>query len=242
LQSGERAVTESPYIFEITSDNYEQIVLRGSREVPVLVDFWASWCQPCQVLMPVLAKLADEYRGRFVLAKLNTEEQQAIAAQFGIRSIPTVMLFKGGEPIDEFMGALPEAQIRAFLDKHLPRESDNAVAEARQQLLLGDAATALRLLRDAQAADPANPRVAVALVQAPSRPSMICRQRNRTSPRSATCAGGCSSTGSRSRPAIARPSRGASPSGPTTARRATGWRRTRCWRTRSKARSRTCSG
>ena len=159
-------MADSPFIHEITEQNYQQIVIDGSFEVPVLVDFWASWCQPCQVLMPLLAKLVDEYQGRFVLAKINTEEQQAIAAQFGIRSIPTVKLFRDGQPVDEFAGALPEAQIRAFLEPHLPRASDDTVARAQEQLLAGDAAGALRLLDDAERDDPGNPRIALTRAQA----------------------------------------------------------------------------
>lgn len=156
-------MAESPFIVEITERNYARVVVEGSYRVPVLVDFWASWCQPCQMLMPLLAKLAEEYQGRFILAKLNTEEQQAIAAQFGIRSIPTVKLFSNGQPVDEFMGALPEAQIRAFLDKHLPRASDGALALAEQHLMAGDTAAALAALQQAHDEDPGNPRVALAL-------------------------------------------------------------------------------
>jgi putative thioredoxin len=158
-------MADSPFIFDIDENNYEQIVLQGSYQLPVLVDFWASWCQPCQMLMPLLARLVDEYQGRFVLAKLNTEEQQAIAAQFGIRSIPTVKLFRDGAPVDEFMGALPEADIRAFLDRHLPRESDGTVAQAEERLLAGDSDGALALLEQARAADPTNPRVVTAIAQ-----------------------------------------------------------------------------
>ena len=158
-------MADSPFIVDINESNYEQIVLQGSHQVPVLVDFWASWCQPCQMLMPLLARLVDEYQGRFLLAKLNTEEQQAIAAQFGIRSIPTVKLFKDGAPVDEFMGALPESDVRAFLDKHLPRESDGAVARAEECLMAGDSDGALELLRQARAADPTNTRVATAIAQ-----------------------------------------------------------------------------
>ena len=158
-------MTDSPFVFDVDQSNYEQIVLQGSHQVPVLVDFWATWCQPCQLLMPILAKLADEFQGRFILAKINTEEQQAIAAQFGIRSIPTVKLFRNGAPVDEFMGALPEAQIRDFLEKHLPRPSDGAVAQAEQCLLAGDAPGALGLLADAAAADPGNPRIILTMAQ-----------------------------------------------------------------------------
>lgn len=156
---------ESSYIVEITADNYQQIVIEGSFQVPVLVDFWAEWCQPCKMLMPVLAKLADEYQGKFILAKLNTEQQQELAGQFGIRSIPTVKLFKNGQPVDEFAGALPEEQIRQFLDQHIPRESDHAVAQAQQLLSQGDADSALAMLTQALADDPANHNISFALAQ-----------------------------------------------------------------------------
>ena len=159
-------MADSPFIFEIDDSNFEQIVLQGSHQVPVLVDFWATWCQPCQVLMPILAKLTDAYQGKFILAKVNTEQQQSIAAQYGIRSIPTVKLFRNGAPIDEFMGALPEAEIRAFLDRHLPRASDATVSQAEQHLLAGDTDTALALLAQARASDPSNPRISLAIAQA----------------------------------------------------------------------------
>ncbi len=158
-------MSNSPYIIEVTEENYQSAVVEQSRQVPVLVDFWASWCQPCQMLMPILAKLADEYQGKFILAKINTEEQQALAAQFGIRSIPTVKLFRNGEPVDEFAGALPEAEIRKFLDKHIPRESDALVEQARQLLLQGEAEGALALLEQARASDPANGNIDLALAQ-----------------------------------------------------------------------------
>ncbi len=159
-------MSDSPYIYEVTAENYQQIVIEGSSQVPVLVDFWASWCQPCQMLMPVLAQLADEYQGKFVLAKINTEEQQAIAAQFGIRSIPTVKLFKNGAEVDQFAGALPAEQIRAFLDKHLPRETDGVAAAAQQLLEAGDANGALAMLTPAQAKDPGNWALALMMAQA----------------------------------------------------------------------------
>jgi thioredoxin len=156
---------ESPFIIDVTRENYAQ-VMETSFNVPVLIDFWASWCQPCQVLMPILARLAEEYQGKFLLGKLNTEEQQEIAAQFGIRSIPNVKLFRNGQPVDEFMGALPEKAVREFLDRHVARDSDAQVAEALEQLRAGNAAGAVMLLDEAREADPDNPRITVALAQA----------------------------------------------------------------------------
>lgn len=157
-------MADSPFIVELTQENFQQ-VLQASFRAPVLVDFWADWCQPCKLLMPLLEKLADEYQGQFFLAKLNTEQQQEVAAQFGIRSIPTVKLFKDGQPVDEFMGALPEAEIRAFLDKHIPRASDGLVAQAQQALLGGDGDQALALLHQAKTEDPSNSRIDIALAQ-----------------------------------------------------------------------------
>ena len=158
-------MADSQFIIDVTRDNYQQ-VMEASFKVPVLIDFWASWCQPCQVLMPVLARLAEEYQGKFLLGKLNTEEEQEIAAQFGIRSIPNVKLFRNGQPVDEFMGALPEGEVRQFLDRHVARESDLQVAAAREQLAAGNVAGAIVLLDEAREADPDNVRVTLALAEA----------------------------------------------------------------------------
>ena len=152
-------MADSPFIVEVSRDNYEQL-MQTSFEVPVLIDFWADWCQPCHMLMPVLARLADEYQGKFLLAKLNTEQEQEIAAQFGIRSIPTCKLFRDGQPVDEFMGALPEQAVRQFLDKHVAREPNPAAAQARQLLQSGDVEGAAAALDGLPAQDQDSPEVA----------------------------------------------------------------------------------
>jgi putative thioredoxin len=158
-------MADSPYIVEVSAENFAQVI-QASYQLPVLIDFWADWCQPCKMLMPILAKLADDYGGKFLLAKLNTEQLQEIAAEFGIRSIPTVKLFQDGQPVDEFMGALPEEEIRAFIDKHIPRESDAAVDQAIMLLNQGDSDTALQILQQVQQTDPDNPRLLRTLAQA----------------------------------------------------------------------------
>jgi len=139
-------------------------------ETPVLVDFWADWCQPCQTLMPILAKLADEYQGAFILAKIDTEAEKEIAAQLGIRSLPTVKLIHQGGVVDEFSGALPESEVRAFLDKHLQAAPAAAEPEAASPIDVadqlhesGNTDQAIAVLREAQAQDPANGDVAIAL-------------------------------------------------------------------------------
>ena len=158
-------MTNSPFIVDLTEENFPEVIGKGSREHPVLVDFWASWCQPCRILMPLLDRLAEEYGGKFILAKLNTEEQQQLASRFGIRSIPTVKVFRDGQPVDEFMGALPEAEIRSFLDRHIPRESDGLVARADDLLGSGDSNGAAKLIDEARSMDPDNPRVLLAAIR-----------------------------------------------------------------------------
>ncbi|MEW8030447.1 MAG: thioredoxin [Candidatus Thiodiazotropha sp.] len=155
-------MAEQSFVFDVTTDRFQQLVLENSMHVPVLVDFWAEWCNPCKTLMPTLAKLADEYQGKFLVAKVNTEQEQQLAAHFQVRSIPSVKLFHQGQVVDEFMGALPEAEIRSFLDKHIPRESDALLAQADAMLLQGDADGAGGLLKQASEADPESPRVKVA--------------------------------------------------------------------------------
>lgn len=157
-------MADSPYVVNVTAGNFQQVVLAGSFERPVLVDFWADWCAPCRQLMPMLARLADEFKGAFLLAKVDTEAEQALAAHFGIRSLPTVQLFRNGQPVDQFMGALPEGQVREFLSRHIARASETLLAQARGQMAAGNTAAAARLIEQARAEDPDNSRIFVAEV------------------------------------------------------------------------------
>lgn len=111
-------MTALPHVIDVTTETFEADVLQQSLQTPVLVDFWATWCGPCKSLGPVLEKLAGEYGGAFVLAKVDVDKEQQIAAAFQIRSVPTVFLLVGGQPVDAFQGALPEGQLRQFLQQH----------------------------------------------------------------------------------------------------------------------------
>jgi len=107
-------------MINVTAANFETEVIKASMDLPVLVDFWAPWCGPCKVIGPLLEKIEKDYRGRFKLVKIDSDQEQELSQAFGIRSIPTCVLLVGGKPVDGFMGAVPEGQIKTFLDKHLP--------------------------------------------------------------------------------------------------------------------------
>ncbi|WP_339530122.1 thioredoxin [Pseudomonas mucidolens] len=109
----------TPYIFDATTATFDQAVIENSFHKPVLVDFWAEWCAPCKALMPLLAQIAESYQGELLLAKVDCEAEQDIVARFGIRSLPTVVLFKDGQPVDGFAGAQPESAVRAMLEPHV---------------------------------------------------------------------------------------------------------------------------
>jgi len=157
-------MSQTPYIFDVTSANFEQLVLENSFHKPVLVDFWAEWCAPCKALMPLLAKITEEYQGELVLAKVNCDIEQDVVARFGVRSLPTVVLFKDGQPVDGFAGAQPESAIRAMLEPHVqaPAAPEADSLETAQALFAeGRIGEAEDLLKQALAEDNEN---AVALI------------------------------------------------------------------------------
>lgn len=163
------ATTAQAHVFEVREDNFEAEVLQASLTTPILVDFWATWCGPCKTLGPMLEKLAAEFNGAFRLAKVDVDKSQQLAAMFGIRSIPTVMLVKDGQVLDGFAGALPEGQLREFLTRHIQpldgagdAEAEPAVAESPEE--------AINRLQQAIAAEPDRSELkldlALALMQA----------------------------------------------------------------------------
>lgn len=139
----------SDFIVNIDESNAAQLLIEESNQRPVVVDFWADWCEPCKVLMPLLEKIANEYQGAFLLAKVNADEQQMITQQFGVRSLPTVMVIQNGQPVDGFAGAQPETQVRQMLEKYLPKPWDGLLQLARKAMDEGDFAGALSPLRQA---------------------------------------------------------------------------------------------
>ena len=139
----------SDFIVNIDETNAAALLIEESHKRPVVVDFWADWCEPCKVLMPLLEKIATEYQGAFLLAKVNADDQQTIAQQFGVRSLPTVMVIQDGQPVDGFAGAQPEAQIREMLAKYLPKPWDGLLQLAQEAMEKGDFAAALTPLRQA---------------------------------------------------------------------------------------------
>ena len=145
-------------MIDVTIENFEHEVIAASLSQPVLVDFWAPWCGPCKALGPILEKLETAYGGAFKLVKINSDEEQQLAGAFGIRSIPTVVLLKNGQPVDGFMGALPEGKVREFLDKHvqaLEAEEEEEEPPLEEPGAL-DPQAQLEKLQQAVATDPAN--------------------------------------------------------------------------------------
>ncbi|HSW20673.1 MAG TPA: thioredoxin [Ramlibacter sp.] len=146
-------------MIDVTIENFETEVIAASMEVPVLVDFWAPWCGPCKVIGPMLEKLEIDYAGRFKLVKIDSDQEQQLAGAFGIRSIPTCILLKGGQPVDGFTGAQSEGKLREFLDKHLPpadEAPEEAIDEAQEPPPAPGSEAQIEQLQHAVATDPAN--------------------------------------------------------------------------------------
>lgn len=152
-------MTESAYIIDVTMDNVRDVMAQ-SAQTPVLMDFWADWCEPCKVLMPILAKLAETYKGAFILAKINADQQAELAGHFGVRSLPTVKLVYQNQILEEFVGAKPESEIRAMLDKHLPSPTQSEHDQAMAAWQAGDVETARAMLIKAIQDNPKDAAVA----------------------------------------------------------------------------------
>jgi putative thioredoxin len=152
-----------PNITDVTLENFQALVVERSRQVPVLVDFWAEWCGPCQMQMPVLGKLVEDYAGKFVLAKVNTDEQRQLATQHNIRSLPTMHLYKDGERVEEILAAQTESTLRNLLDQYIERESDRLRTQARELFQAGKKEQALALLESTHATEPDNHQVTLDL-------------------------------------------------------------------------------
>jgi putative thioredoxin len=144
----------SPHAYDANVADFQDKVLEASRRVPVIVDFWAEWCQPCRVLKPILEKLAAEYGGRMLLAKVNSDQNQELAVRYGVRGIPAVKAFVDGQMVDEFTGALPEGQVREFIDRLIPSPAEPQRQAALAAHRQGNLKEALRLMGDAIKTDP----------------------------------------------------------------------------------------
>ena len=151
-----QVIEERPVVVEVTDDTFERLVIDESKQRPVVVDLWAAWCGPCKSLGPILEKVAAERGGAFLLAKLDVDANPFTAQAFGVQSIPTVVAFKGGQPVDGFVGAYPEQAVNQFVDAILPSPAEEEITEARAEEESGDVAGAEQGYREALANDGGN--------------------------------------------------------------------------------------
>ena len=159
------ASSTSEFVVDLKQEQFQSEVIERSHTTPVLVDFWAPWCGPCRSLSPVLEKLAGEYAGAFLLAKINTDENPDLALAFQVRSIPQVVLFQEGQAVDQFAGAIPEAEIRRFLKPYCPTEVDKLFALARGKLDAGQKEEARGLLEQVVDREPQHSAARLALAK-----------------------------------------------------------------------------
>ncbi|MGB5178863.1 MAG: tetratricopeptide repeat protein [Gammaproteobacteria bacterium] len=166
-------MNNAQHITDVTNETFDSIVIEQSRRVPVLVDYWADWCGPCQMQMPVLKKLVEDYDGKFVLAKVNTDEQRELARAHGIRSLPTMRVYKHGEMVEEILAAQSEATLRILLDRHIERESDAIRERAMAAWQQGKHSEALSMLQDAHLAEPDNHQLTLAYAELKMRQGLL---------------------------------------------------------------------
>ena len=143
----------STYVKDVGVADFVRDVVERSHQVPVVVDFWAEWCAPCRTLGPMLEQAAEAAEGTFLLAKVDVDQNQALASQFGVQGIPTVLGFRNGQAVTRFVGAIPQTRLDAWLGELVPSEDDNAVEQARDLVLAGDEAGAEQVYRDVLEAD-----------------------------------------------------------------------------------------
>lgn len=150
-------------IYDVTDENFEEIVIEKSYERPVVIDFWAPWCGPCRILKPILEKLSGEYG--FILAKINTDENQQIAQQFGVSGIPDVRIFINGKEVERFVGALPEPKLREILSKYIESEADKLLEQAKMEFMAGNLSKAEEIYEKLISEYPENKKVALEAAQ-----------------------------------------------------------------------------